>query len=174
MGSLHGANRIGGNAGTEVFVFGAIAGGGAAEYAKMAELHETAALAAAERVAAEAVASMRADGDTPAECAAKIRHAVSSGIPLLRNEEDILELKRHLHVSAAFSAPTAENLETYLELLSMTQTAEMIAEASLIRHESRGVFSRSDYPETDPHLDHHNTVISRVGTVMKSRMEELS
>ena len=61
-----------------------------------------------------------------------------------------------------------------LELLSMTQTAEIIAEASLLRHESRGVFSRSDYPETDPHLDHHNTLISREGTHMRSRMEELS
>ena len=173
MGSLHGANRIGGNAGTEVFVFGAIAGGGAAEHAKTAELHEAAALAAAERVVAEAIAAMKTEGDSPAECAAKIRHAVSSGIPLLRNEEDILELKHHLRVGAAFSAPTAENLETYLELLSMTQTAEIIAESSLLRHESRGVFSRSDYPETDPHLDHHNTLISKEGTDMKSRMEEL-
>lgn len=174
MGSLHGANRIGGNAGTEVFVFGAIAGENAAAYAKTAELHETAALTAAEKVIAKVTASMHKEGETPEECAAHIRHAVSAGIPLLRNEADILDLKEHLEVSAGFSRPTAENVETYLELLSMTQTAEIIAEASLLRHESRGVFSRSDYPETDPHLDHHNTLISKEGDHMKSRMEELS
>jgi len=118
--------------------------------------------------------TMNRGGETPEDCAARIRHAVSAGIPLLRNEADILDLKHHLKITASFSAPTAENVETYLELLSMTQTAEIIAEASLLRHESRGVFSRSDYPETDPHLDHHNTLISKEGTHMKSRMEELS
>jgi len=174
MGSLHGANRIGGNAGTEVFVFGAIAGASAAEYAKGAQLHEEAAFTAAEKVVTEAAMTMNRGGETPEDCAARIRHAVSAGIPLLRNEADILDLKHHLKITASFSAPTAENVETYLELLSMTQTAEIIAEASLLRHESRGVFSRSDYPETDPHLDHHNTLISKEGTHMKSRMEELS
>ena len=173
MGSLHGANRIGGNAGTEVFVFGAIAGASAAEYAKTVSLRETNALAAAEAVAAEAAAAMKREGETPQECAARIRRAVSAGVPLLRNEADLLELKGHLEITAGFEALTAENLENYLALLSMTQTAEIIAESSLLRHESRGVFNRSDYPETDPHLDHHNTLISKEGTDMKSRMEEL-
>ena len=174
MGSLHGANRIGGNAGTEVFVFGAIAGASAAEYAKTVSLRETAALAAAKSVAAEAATAMKKVGETPQECAARIRHAVSAGVPLLRNEADLLELKEHLDVTAGFDGLTAEHLETYLALLSMTQTASIIAESSRIRCESRGVFNRSDYPETDPHLDHHNTLISKEGTDMKSRMEELS
>ena len=174
MGSLHGANRIGGNAGTEVFVFGSVAGKSAAAYAKNITLDESASAATAERVMAEAFGVMQKAGDTPETCAANIRRAVSVGVPLLRNEADLLELKNRLKITAGFDAFTAENLETYLSLLSMTQTAGIIAEASLLRKESRGVFNRSDYPETDPHLDHHNTLISKEGTDMKSRMEELS
>jgi len=154
--------------------FGEFIKGKTAEHLDEVNDKKLSALTAAEKVIAEAAAAMHKEGETPEECAAHIRHAVSTGIPLLRNEADILDLKEHLEVSAGFSRPTAENVETYLELLSMTQTAEIIAEASLLRHESRGVFSRSDYPETDPHLDHHNTLISKEGDHMKSRMEELS
>jgi len=35
-------------------------------------------------------------------------------------------------------------------LLNMTATARLVAAAALVRHESRGSHSRSDYPQTDP------------------------
>jgi L-aspartate oxidase len=42
----------------------------------------------------------------------------------------------------------------------------MIAECALEREESRGAHLRSDFPETDPRLDGHHTVIGGSGPRM--------
>lgn len=173
MGNVHGANRIGGNAGTETLVFGGIAGQSAADLAKTKELNEQDVCAAAEAVIEKYLAEMKDTGISAKECAAEIRRAVTAGVPLLRNEVDMKAVKGNLEAclnSVGFAEKTAADLAAYLGLLGMTQTGSIIAESSLLRKESRGVFSRSDYLDTDDALTATNTVISLEEGQMVSRL----
>ncbi len=170
VGNLHGANRIGGNAGSEVFVFGAIAGSSAAEHAEKTEVNFEKIYEIAESVKDKYLAKI-SDGDLTAEdCGRAIRKAVSAGVPLLRQEtalrEMIGELEHLLERLGKDTAPAA-----YLALLSMTQTARMIGSSSLLRQESRGVFHRSDYPRQRETFDRTNTVVSMADGVMKTRLQ---
>ena len=81
MGGLHGANRLGGNAGLEVLVFGKIAGISAAEYVKTAPAvcAVTPELIPDEEINCEA---MRAE----------LTAAIGKGLNVIRCEKDIKEL----------------------------------------------------------------------------------
>lgn len=168
MGGLHGASRIGGNAGTEVFVFGAIAGGSAANYAK-----SYVKTSEAERVARRLLSKKRPIIKTNAD---EIRKAVSEGLSIVRNAEKILLLKDKLRQwnSTELSEPiTPFELADSISLTSMLQTAEIIAVASLMREESRGVFNRSDFTKLRPEFDDKHTVIYQEGNKICAKMEQL-
>jgi L-aspartate oxidase len=48
-----------------------------------------------------------------------------------------------------------------LELRNIATTAEVIVRSALERHESRGLHYNLDYPEADPNLAQHDTVLRR-------------
>lgn len=170
VGNLHGANRIGGNAGAEVFVFGAIAGEEAAHFAETSASNETGAIRASENLIAKALSQMPRYGTfSSVECANKIRHIVSNGIPMLRSQSALEALPTQIKQcldEVAFPAQTAHNFTEYLELIGMAQTASIISNASILRLESRGVFNRSDYPECDHQFDYRNTIITNNNGVL--------
>ncbi len=171
VGNLHGANRIGGNAGAEVFVFGAIAGAAAAEYVRGAALEEKAAIQAAQAIIGEYTARMHSGDLSPRDCAARIRSIISAGAPLLRCQQALKAVEGQLEdclARADFGSISPERFTAWAELLSMAQVSRIIARSSLLRQESRGVFSRSDYPAADSRFDHTNTIITRSGGTMNA------
>lgn len=159
MGGLHGAARIGGNAGTEVFVFGAIAGRSAAGFAKSSVSMD--AMEEAERFLNTVPET---SGEDFPDDANALRQIISQKLPLLRNAGDLNYLReelRPLQNPRIAVEMSPDRLMRNLDICRMAQTAGMIAAASLMRRESRGVFCRNDFPETRPEYDGVHIVIRK-------------
>ncbi len=163
VGNLHGANRIGGNAGAEVFVFGAIAGASAAEYASKISVIDDQVVRAAFDYIEQICPHIHEGQISPEDCAAGIRNIISTGAPLLRCKSKLEAVSDQLTDCLAkvhFDSVTADSFTSYCELLSMAQVSRIITQASMLRQESRGVFNRSDYPDGNSRFDYTNTIIS--------------
>jgi len=158
-GGVDGANRLGGNAITEIIVFGKRAGDSAAQYA------DTAAEARAD---AQAVGSEKAtvlgllekSGDvSPISAKSKLQQIVWDDVCVLRTEQGlkralvaIEELRGKTLAHLGLTSQTkAYNLEWIQAILLPRQldVAEAVARAALARTESRGSQRRADYPEQD-------------------------
>jgi fumarate reductase (CoM/CoB) subunit A len=166
-GGVHGANRMGGCALTEIIVFGARAGKYAAEYAKKAEWvghDETSVQREYERPAA----FFKTRGTAPKTIADKVaalmlEHAgvartgtgLLKGLSLLESlrAEDLPDLR----------APRGKRFNLgWIEAIQvpfMVDVAEMILRSALFRAESRGAHYREDFPEARPEWLKHTRVV---------------
>lgn len=150
VGGLHGANRIGGCAGAEVFVFGAIAGQSAANRA-LADAHDPAKAQLAGRRLMEIYKRRIGRAPVPAiDYMSEIRGIVSEKIGLIRNEQALTqaidELQALAQTLCASLAPDMKRLAGLVAAENMVETALLCAKASLSRRESLGVFFREDVP----------------------------
>jgi len=160
--SLNGANRLGSNSLTELLVFGARAGRGAAGHASGAP---TLALAAIEALAADE--QRRLDRqflrkDSGKEKIATIRQemqkAMEQGAGIYRDEQNMQKACNTLRVLRERfkdiiieDRGTTFNTEVMnaLELDFMLDVAETVANSALKRKESRGSHTRTDFPKRD-------------------------
>jgi fumarate reductase flavoprotein subunit len=160
--SLNGANRLGSNSLTELLVFGARAGRGAAGHASGAP---TLALAAIEALAADE--QRRLDRqflrkDSGKEKIATIRQemqkAMEQGAGIYRDEQNMQKACNTLRVLRERfkdiiieDRGTTFNTEVMnaLELDFMLDVAETVAVSALKRKESRGSHTRTDFPKRD-------------------------
>lgn len=153
LGGLHGANRIGGCAGSETISFGTAAGVSAAVET---ELSQDEAAQAEKLAALMAEEYSRGEGSVELadELLKQLRETVSGKLNLIREEQGIISaLKEIEEISCKAEMLGAVDCKELIKLMSlknMLLTAKMIAQASLEREESRGVFFRSDYPQADP------------------------
>lgn len=158
-GGVHGANRLAGNALTELFVFGRRAGRTAAEIARTAS-----AAAVPDGLIRSSVKEWQAyldspEGLEPGRMRQKLQKIMWDNVGIVRNGEDIekgLEALRRLQTKVNGVRTKCRSrhwnrqwLEA-LELQHMIRTAELIAVSALERKESRGSHFRKDYPSTDP------------------------
>ncbi|MFQ5779581.1 MAG: FAD-binding protein [Nitrospiria bacterium] len=158
--SIHGANRLGGNALMETIVFGHRAGRYAAEYAertKQVDFSDRALERDRERIAA---LMSRKDGERIVEIRKKIGKVMAEHFGILRTRDRMEEGVRRL---AAVRPRLAEiylqdrgkvfNLELVeaLQLFSIMDLAEVIAAGAVAREESRGAHSRPDFPHRNDH-----------------------
>ena len=160
--SINGANRLGSNSLTELLVFGARAGRGAAEFAaqtqggsadeeaqRLAEAAEERVLELFRRSAGdENVAGLRRDMNT----------AMEAGAGIYRSEDDLqtctteLSQIRERYKNVALTDKSNvfnTDLMEVLELGSMIEVACAMACSALQRKESRGSHQRLDYPQRD-------------------------
>lgn len=160
--SLNGANRLGSNSLTELLVFGARAGKSAAQYAADVDfvdpfLMAKMALDEQRRIETkffgdsngkERIATIRDD----------LRKTMEEGAGIFRTEETlkitcdtIRTLKERYENVGLDDRSSVFNTELVnaLELGYMLDVAEGLAHSALLRHESRGSHSRSDYEERD-------------------------
>lgn len=166
VGGVHGANRHGGNALTDITVFGARAGAAATEYAKTCSLgpFESAAAVELERYEALRNRKVNEDGD-PRAIMSRLRETmwmkagvVRDGAKLREALAEIVELKEAVpRLYASSGRMMLEALEVPLAL----EAVEMIIRAALKRTESRGAHYRTDYPEEDDKGWLRTVVISR-------------
>jgi succinate dehydrogenase/fumarate reductase flavoprotein subunit len=151
-GGVHGANRLGGNALAEVFVMGAAAGRGAAAQAKgikvepLSDSETRAEMARLEGMGA-------AEGMGAHECAERLKRVMWRHASIVRNEEGLKKALSAIESlrwdEARLSAKDPRDLRANLEFQNMRLVSEMVCRAALMRTESRGAHSRTDYPRED-------------------------
>lgn len=156
-GGAHGADRLGGAAIAATQVFGALAGEGAAEFAKHTE----------EQIISEEEISGQLQekfGDTTGElldipeAMAAIRSIMWHCGAIVRNEARCREgLSQIRQIEACFSLAVhdahGKDIRQANELYSYIQLAQLLLTVMAERKESRGPHYRSDYPQRDSEYD---------------------
>jgi succinate dehydrogenase/fumarate reductase flavoprotein subunit len=170
QGGTMGANRLSGNATTECLVFGALAGGAAADYAKRNRLAPVAEQQVEQFRQWVFGPLQRSDGPDTVQTRQRIQTTSFKYAGPIRDErglqaclKEVESLNRevvpHLYSRAKERVYNREWMEA-LEIKSMVQVLEIIANASLMRKESRGAMYRKDFTMTDNKDFLGNVVVS--------------
>ena len=150
MGGIHGANRHGGNALTDVTVFGARAAKKALEYSVGKELVDIDELSSDEAERIEEL-SKRETGFTPAVVMSLLRENMWENVGVLRDADMLVEAYKKLSElrdsSRLLQAQHGKQILAALELEMALDASEFIIRAAMERKESRGAHYRLDYPE---------------------------
>ena len=159
QGGTMGAGRLIGNAITECLVFGALAGGNAANYAKnvsLAKVDKYQTDMYYEQIHSPLILG---DGVNVYDVRKKLQDLAHQHLGPVRDEsglatciQEVAKMKRDILPNQAINAKgKIYNCEwvTALENRSLLQVMEIIAHTSLMRKESRGGMYRRDYPDTD-------------------------
>jgi succinate dehydrogenase/fumarate reductase flavoprotein subunit len=148
----HGANRLGGNALSEVFAMGGVAGERAARKAlesDQPDLPEKQVLAEKERL--ESFLS-RGRGNL-GKLQRDLKDVMWQKVGIIRDKQSLeAALKLDKSIVACLKGVRAKDhreLRRYLELENMLLLSEMVCRAALLRTESRGAHYRTDYPQED-------------------------
>jgi succinate dehydrogenase / fumarate reductase flavoprotein subunit len=172
---LHGANRLGGNSLSDLLVFGRRAGLAAAEGADRAPSGP-----ADEGQVEEATREMlaffeRPEGESPYAVHRDLTETMQSLVGIFRNEEDLesgLVKIRELQDRAGRVRVEGSRLfnpgwHLARDLQAMLTVSEAVARSALLRKESRGAHSRTDFANSDPSWGKRNIVVSRRGGAME-------
>jgi len=171
---VQGANRLGGNALTEVFVFGAIAGGKAA-----ARALEMEAISANESEISAEVKSLRELASRQGgEILSKLRQSLKETMwykaGIIRNKDGLEEAIKEIGLIQdrlnMVSVASYSQLIKAIELSNMLTVSEAICRGALKRTESRGAHYRTDYPEENNEQWLKNIDISCVSGNMTLRV----
>ncbi|MFF3568432.1 fumarate reductase/succinate dehydrogenase flavoprotein subunit [Nocardia jiangxiensis] len=160
-GGMHGSNRLGGNSLSDLLVFGRRAGLGASSYVD--QLAERPKLS--EDDVAEAARTALAPFDPPAEGTPENPYTLHSDmqqtmndlVGIIRKEHELNEAigklaelrERYDHVTVQGQRPFNPGWHLALDLRNMLLVSECVAQAALIRTESRGGHTRDDHPKMD-------------------------
>ncbi len=185
--SVHGANRLGGNALMETIVYGRRAGARASEFAERNRQVDFSGRTLEREMEKLALLVSRKDGERIGKIREEIGTVMAEHFGILRTRERMEEGKRKL---AAIRPRLKDiylqdkgkvfNLEQVdaLQLSSIMDLAEAIAASAAAREESRGAHARPDFPKRDdahwlkhtlarrteegPRLDYRPVTLTRV------------
>lgn len=153
MGGVHGANRHGGNALTDVTVFGVRAARKAVEYIQGKELGDLDEFAEPELEYYEKLSS-REVGFTPPTLMDLVRENMWENVGVIRDSHMLVEAYERLSnirdSTRSILAKPGKQLLNALELIMALDVCEFIIRAAMERRESRGAHYRLDHPEEDP------------------------
>ncbi|MCX4096431.1 fumarate reductase/succinate dehydrogenase flavoprotein subunit [Nocardia sp. alder85J] len=161
-GGMHGSNRLGGNSLSDLLVFGRRAGLGAATYVE--QLEQRPEIADADLAAAAKLAL--APFDPPADGAAEnpytlhtdLQQTMNDLVGIIRKEHELKQaIEKLAELRDRFDTVTVEGHRQFnpgwhlaLDLRNMLVVSECVAQAALLRTESRGGHTRDDHPVMDP------------------------
>lgn len=166
MGGVHGANRLGGNALTEAFVFGSTVGSRAAKFAKQYKKMHTISTARMRQITDEMIKPFyRNHGETLLSMEEELKSIIEKCVGIIRVKEKIGKGSCRLeNLKKAFSFVSLKNPPdswSHFSLQSMLIVAEMIIKSALKREESRGAHYREDFPVRDDRNWKVNIVLKR-------------
>jgi succinate dehydrogenase/fumarate reductase flavoprotein subunit len=174
---VHGANRLGGNALTEVFVMGAIAGRNAAKRAKETDMPQIPSDLFKEEKDRLGFSPPR-PGEDVRTLTDALKEAMWIGAGVLRDAgslEKVLSRIEELKSSCIdASRKNAGELKKYLEFQNMLLLSDMICRAALLRTESRGSHYRNDFREEDNANWLKNIIVRKDGGKMKMEAAPVS
>jgi len=154
-GGIHGANRMGGNAGTEILVFGARAGKYASEYAlsKYFESSRNINEDFAERkMKLFDVVKIQMNNDlTLIFCRKQSHKIMQEKVNIIKNkgglEEALNELDGLEKILPKLVTSDITQIIEFHQIQNMLITAKILVTTALTRTESRGAHYRNDFPE---------------------------
>ncbi len=177
---VHGANRLGGNALTEIMVFGAIAGRQAARYAKHSKsvVIRREHASKGERMFQEFRNKVKSKRTNPSVIIKEnVKSVISKFCRPLRSKEGLrfaLEELEQIEMEASFMfADNPEQLGEATEADSMLLLARLVAKSALERKESRGAHFRVDCPQSDDENWLKNIVIANDNGKARVRYEPI-
>jgi succinate dehydrogenase/fumarate reductase flavoprotein subunit len=177
--SINGANRLGSNSLSECLVFGAEAGRSAAAYAisqPAVGSSPVTGLVKAEEARIFDGLLKREGGESLSEVRREMQHTMEENVGIHRSGETLEKAMGHIRdlrrrwdrVGVRDKDPFFNTeLTTTLELDFMLDVAEAIANAALLRRESRGAHSRTDYPKRDDANYLHHSMAYRTPTGLR-------
>jgi succinate dehydrogenase / fumarate reductase flavoprotein subunit len=170
-GGMHGANRLGGNSLSDLLVFGARPGAGAAAYAADVDVQPYLDPVQVRDAGRELAAPLeRGSGEDPYRIQADLQDVMQRRVGLFRLERDLQDAIAELaKLKARWPAVAVRGGRTFnpgwnlvFELRNLLVVSEAITRSALQRTESRGAHSRIDHPETDqPGWGGRNSVVRR-------------
>lgn len=172
-GGVHGANRMGGCALTEIIVFGKRAGEHAAEFTKNSDRIEPA--ASQGEAEEERLSALLGGGRlSPRTITEKIAALMSAHVGVARTEGDLAIAQSGLRQLRSgelpyLRAPQGRRFNLgwveAIQIAYMLDVAEMIATSAMSRSESRGAHYREDYPDTEGEWLKHTRIRKRDGAM---------
>ncbi len=164
-GGMHGSNRLGGNSLSDLLVFGRRAGVGAAEYvagleSATTEITESDVDAAVRRALEPfggGAAETGATPENPYALHAELQQVMNDLVGIIRTEDEMRkaltkldELKRRArNLAVEGNRQFNPGWHLALDLHNMLLVSECVAQAAVLRTESRGGHTRDDHPEMD-------------------------
>lgn len=147
---VHGANRLAGNALTEVWVFGTIAGREAARRARDLKTPSLSRDTVTTRIGTTPELFSRQGNENPGTLYTSLQKTMWQKAGLIRDATGLKQAIREIdNLRERLSRVTVSDesgLHLALRLSNMLTAAEMICRAALLRTESRGTHYRRDYP----------------------------
>jgi succinate dehydrogenase / fumarate reductase flavoprotein subunit len=158
VAGVHGANRLGGNSLAETVAMGKVVGETLADRDPDSPELPASMRAYAERSMASLRELAASDGDTaPGELIAELRALMDAHAGILRDEAGLREGLDRLAAIRERTADlrldgdrTSESFELAVDLSFVLTVAESVLRGALLREESRGAHSRTDFREVDP------------------------
>jgi succinate dehydrogenase / fumarate reductase flavoprotein subunit len=176
-GGMHGANRLGGNSLSDLVVFGRRAGKGAAEFAKKNSQWPAASDADIEAHARRAMAPFERRGENPYAVHSALQDVMGKHVGIFRSEDDLQEgLRELLSVKERIKNTRVEGSVMFnpgwhlaRDLENLIVCAEATCRSAMLRKESRGAHSRTDFPKEDPQLGKVNMCVKNSADGMTVR-----
>ena len=179
---MHGANRLGGNSLSDLLVFGRRAGLYAAEYAKRLARMPLVDEEQVTRVEKEIDEPLeRGEGENPYALHHELQETMQDLVGIIRVRSELQHAIVRIGALRARAARAAvAGGRTYnpawhlaLDLKTMLTVSEGIARSALMREESRGGHTRSDYPSPDKEWGKKNIVTRKKDGALDLRTEPL-
>ena len=161
-GGMHGSNRLGGNSLSDLLVFGRRAGLGASAYVQQLTDRPAPAETDIEAAAKAALAPFdppaTGAGENPYTLHSELQQTMNDLVGIIRKEHEVREaIEKLAQLRARYAEVTVEGKRQFnpgwhlaLDLANMLLVSECVAEAALLRTESRGGHTRDDHPGMNP------------------------
>ncbi|WP_062994988.1 fumarate reductase/succinate dehydrogenase flavoprotein subunit [Nocardia mikamii] len=160
-GGMHGSNRLGGNSLSDLLVFGRRAGLGAAAYVEQLAQRPAVADADIDAAAKSALAPFdppaTGTGENPYTLHTDLQQTMNDLVGIIRKEHELEQAIGRLgELRERYDSVTVEGHRQFnpgwhlaLDLRNMLLVSECVAQAALLRTESRGGHTRDDHPQMD-------------------------
>ncbi|WP_280268384.1 fumarate reductase/succinate dehydrogenase flavoprotein subunit [Nocardia wallacei] len=166
-GGMHGSNRLGGNSLSDLLVFGRRAGLGAATYVeelgdKRPEIADADIAEAAKTALAPFDPPSTGPGENPYTLHTDMQQVMNDLVGIIRKEHELQEaIDKLAELRERYDNVTVEGHRQFnpgwhlaVDLRNMLLVSECVAQAALLRTESRGGHTRDDHPQMDPTWRH--------------------